>query len=147
MQIKIPKSDKYEWTRHAQYKMQQYGLSEQRVRRVIKSPERIEEGIVPKTIAVMQRASSNKKSGEIWAMYKLRKSEANSKFQAPISKRDINSKINKNSEIKELFKNLKFRIKNSNQQIRIISAWRYPGVSPKNSPIPEEILREIKSSI
>jgi hypothetical protein len=26
---------------------------------------------------------------------------------------------------------------------KVISAWRYPGVSPKNNPIPEDILREI----
>lgn len=29
------------------------------------------------------------------------------------------------------------------KQIKIISAWRYPGVSPKRNPIPEEILNEV----
>lgn len=32
-----------------------------------------------------------------------------------------------------------------NQQIRIISAWRYPGMSSKRNPIPEEILRELET--
>jgi hypothetical protein len=30
------------------------------------------------------------------------------------------------------------------QKIRIISAWRFPGVSPKRDPIPADILRELK---
>ena len=30
-----------------------------------------------------------------------------------------------------------------NTRYKIISAWRYPGVSPKRDPIPEEILREL----
>ena len=32
----------------------------------------------------------------------------------------------------------------STNRYRIISAWRYPGVSPKRNPIPAEILREIE---
>jgi len=32
-------------------------------------------------------------------------------------------------------------------KIRIITAWRYPGKSPKRDPIPAEVLREIKSII
>ena len=32
-----------------------------------------------------------------------------------------------------------------NKQIRIITAWRYPGKSPERDPIPVEILREIKT--
>lgn len=30
---------------------------------------------------------------------------------------------------------------------KIISAWRYPGVSPKKNPIPEEILREASEEL
>lgn len=132
MQFKQSKTDKYQWTQHSLMKMQYYGLSEQRVKRVIKSPQRIEAGIVEKTIAVMQPASTrgkrlstrggpaslNNKNGkkswssEIWAMYKIR---------------------GKNNPI------------SSQKQFRIISAWRYPGVSPKRDPIPDEILDEIKN--
>jgi hypothetical protein len=28
--------------------------------------------------------------------------------------------------------------------LRVISAWRYPGVSPERNPVPEGILREIE---
>ncbi|MFZ2299703.1 MAG: hypothetical protein WAW00_01040 [Candidatus Moraniibacteriota bacterium] len=126
----------YRFTLHAQHKMRQYGLSEQRVRSVIRSPKRREEGIVPRTVAVMQPVSMKKVDGrevwkqEIWVMYQLRRCGANSKFQIPNSKQNSNSK---------------FQIPNSaKQQLRIISAWRYPGVSPKRNPIPDEILRELE---
>ena len=33
------------------------------------------------------------------------------------------------------------------KQIKIISAWRYPGVSPRRNPIPADILRQIKSLV
>lgn len=29
------------------------------------------------------------------------------------------------------------------ESLRVISAWRYPGISPKGNPIPEEILQEL----
>ncbi len=35
----------------------------------------------------------------------------------------------------------------ANKQIKIISAWRYPGKSPERDPIPAEILREIRNII
>ena len=62
--------DKYYWTKHSLYKMRHYGLSGQRIKRVIRHPARIEEAIVPNMIAVM---CPNKKQ-EIWAMYTLIKS-------------------------------------------------------------------------
>ena len=62
--------DKYYWTKHSLYKMRHYGLSGQRIKRVIRHPVRIEEAIVPNLIAVM---CPNKKQ-EIWAMYTLIKS-------------------------------------------------------------------------
>ncbi|MDP3015084.1 MAG: hypothetical protein Q8N28_01580 [bacterium] len=62
------------WTKHAQAKMRFYGLSEQRVRRVLNSPKRTEEGIAPNTVAMMQPALIKTKDGkqtwsqEIWVM-------------------------------------------------------------------------------
>lgn len=56
------------WTNHAKGKMRFYGLSEQRVLRVLHTPKRIEEGIAPNTIAIMQSAGSQKHPYEIWAM-------------------------------------------------------------------------------
>ncbi|HUD08952.1 MAG TPA: hypothetical protein VMQ48_02575 [Candidatus Saccharimonadales bacterium] len=121
MQFKIPKNtEKYEWTQHAAFKMKQYGLTAQRILRVVKNPQRTEEGIVKNTIAVMQPASLRTKDGkrvwsqEIWAMYQIKGKSKNEKGKT-------------------------FGM----AKIRLISAWRYPGVSPKRDPIPEEILREL----
>ena len=108
MQFKAPKNtEKYFWTGHALGKMQYYGLTAQRILRVINHPARTEEGIAENTVAVMQPASINRKkqtwSSEIWAMYQ------------------------------------KDKIK-----YKIISAWRYPGVSPKRNAVPEEIMEEVR---
>ena len=117
----------YEWTRHAQFKMRQYGLSEHRVKRVIRYPYRVEEGVLEGAIAVMQPASLKRdKDGnrtwgsEIWVMYLLVKERENSKSE---------------------FRNSKLKGK----RIRVVTAWRYPGISPKRDPIPEDILFEAQS--
>lgn len=39
------------------------------------------------------------------------------------------------------------KVRGKGQQLKIITAWRYPGESPKRDPIPAEILREIKNII
>lgn len=116
------------FTRHAEYKMKQYGLSPQRVRTVMRNPKRREEGIAKDTIAVMQPSSVKRKDGaetwnqEIWVMY----------VQAKSFKPKVYKVESQNIGI------------GSNGSIRVISAWRYPGVSPVGNPIPEEILREIE---
>ncbi len=56
------------WTNHAKDKMRFYKLSEQRILRILNSPSRVEEGIAPNTIAMMQRAGSIKHPYEIWTM-------------------------------------------------------------------------------
>jgi len=56
------------FTSHSRFKMRQYGLSEARVKRVIHMPARIEEGIAPKTVAMMQKAGSIKHPHELWVM-------------------------------------------------------------------------------
>ena len=61
--------DKYYWTKHSLYKMRQYGLSGQRIKRVIRHPTRVEEAIVPNLIAAMQ-PSGKKIYSEIWTIYK-----------------------------------------------------------------------------
>jgi len=48
--------------------MRFYKLSEQRILRILNSPSRIEEGIAPNTIAMMQSAGSVKHPHEIWMM-------------------------------------------------------------------------------
>lgn len=108
MQFKAPKNnERFFWTGHALGKMRYYGLTAQRILRVINRPARIEEGVAENTTAAMQPASVNKKTGkwsmEIWTMYQKDKAK-----------------------------------------YKIISAWRYPGVSPKRNAVPEEILEEVK---
>lgn len=114
MRFKAPKDDdKYAWTMHVVQKMMYYGISEGLVRRVINSPKRIEEGVAPNTIAVMQPTGGVHKK-EVWVMYQPLK--AVSKTKKP--------------------------------KLRIITAWRYPGVSPVRGaiPVPHDILLEIMGS-
>jgi len=95
MYFKEPENNsRFYWTRHIKEKMKYYGLSEGRLRRILRTPQRREEGIVPNTIALMQSAGG-KKPSEIWLMYQQ-----------------------------------------VGQKKKMISAWRYPGISPIGEPIP-----------
>ncbi len=82
-------------------KMRQYGLSEARVRRIIHSPKRVEEGIAPKTIAFMQPVASPKHPYELWTMIVEEKSRR-----------------------------------------KVISAWKYPGITKPGAPIVMHLLEE-----
>ena len=126
MEFKFPKNDeKYFWTNHVGRKMMFYGLSADRIKRVIRSPHRSEKGIAPDTIAVMQPGKTilamlDKPASwkeEIWVMYAEKKSRP-SEGQNFIGKKKI-----------------------------VIPAWRYPGKSPIREaiPIPADILEELKS--
>jgi len=124
MRFKAPKNnERFSWTNHVIGKMIFYGLSEQRVKRVILNPDRIEEGLAPDTIACMQVGGSKKHRQEIWTMYQ----KVNSKFKISRFHRGFSTKSEQNSKLK------------------IISAWRYPGKSPAKNPIPSEILAEVKN--
>lgn len=123
MLFKFPKDDKYfSWTRHVKDKMLQYRLSEQKIKAVLKNPARKEEGIAPKTLAVMKRNDTPKRKQEIWVMFQHAKS-------APPPKGSGNA--------------------NAPIRTKIISAWRYPGISPKGKqiPIPEDILNELEKLV
>lgn len=89
------------WTNHSKMKMGFYKLSPGRVRRVLNSPQRLEVGIAPDTIAVMQSVKS-KHPWEIWILLQEEKS-----------------------------------------QRKIISVWRYPGVTKPGEELPKEILSEV----
>ena len=76
--------------------MRHYGLSPARVRRVLHAPRRIEEGIAPNTVAMMQPTSLKTKdtwAQEIWVMV----------LDGPKAR-------------------------------RVISAWRYPGITKIRGP-------------
>jgi len=126
------------WTEHAKFKMQFYGLSAQKILGVISKPARKEDGIVKNTVAVMKPVNpkivDNKTvwKQEVWVMYQRK-----AKNHPPAGEAG-------NSNVKTAIQNPKLTGKN---QIRIISAWRYPGVSPKRNPIPGEILDEISKII
>ena len=132
----MPKNDsQYHWTNHVQGKMMFYGLSADRVKRVMRSPHRSEKGIAPDTIAVMSPSGRPASGGfgkpkpwkeEIWVMYAVKK--------APIP----------------LLKTENWKLKTNNLLPRkrvIITAWRYPGVSKIREaiPIPNDILEELKN--
>lgn len=119
--------------------MKYYQLSKQKVLGILRRPDRIEKGIAGRgTIAVMQAVSPKIVDGkkvwkqEIWMMYE-KKRATRKKIQ-----KTVDGVVGGNTPIQ----NLRDRLSQT-QQIRIISAWRYPGVSPKNNPIPESIFREI----
>ncbi|HAU07504.1 MAG: hypothetical protein A2568_00895 [Candidatus Yanofskybacteria bacterium RIFOXYD1_FULL_44_17] len=107
--FKFPKNDKrYHWTNHVMRKMLYYGLTPDKVKRIMRNPKRSENGIAEDTIAVMQPSGSKTKPTEIWAMYASRP---------------------------------------KSQQKVIITAWRYPGISPVRDeiPIPSDILEELRA--
>lgn len=131
--LQPPKEDsRYSWTAHAWAKMQQYGLSESRIKRIIRFPDRTEEGIAPETVAVMQPTNPVTIHGkrtwkqELWVMYKLAKPATREK-----------KKEDKSAGWKTY--------KPSTTKIRVITAWRYPGVSSERDPVPEEVIREVQS--
>lgn len=137
----------YQFTLHAQYKMRQYGLSEQKVKSVIRNPKRREEGIVPKTVAVMQPVSVKRDAGgketwrqEIWVMFRK---QSTKNLSARFAARRAGQA---GSQQKTREANVSSRhLLAASGCLKIISAWRYPGVSPKRNPIPEEILQEIRA--
>ena len=70
MFFKFPKNDKnYSWTSHIKSKMLFYGISEQKIKTILKNTDRREEGIAPNTVAVMKRNDTPKRKEEIWVMF------------------------------------------------------------------------------
>lgn len=126
MIIKFPRKDEsIVWTEHAKAKMKFYGLSPSRVKNILRRPQRKEEGVAPDTIALMQPVSVKIVAGkpvwkqEIWLMYQ------------------------------KVSQNLRISTAGNQPKVRIISAWRYPGVSPtgKKIPIPDDIREELEKMI
>ena len=107
------------WTQHAKIKMRQYSLSKSRLLRVLSNPKRKEKGIVPKTIALMQPVSRKKRPTS--------------------SGQRSTSSSRRPSEVWLMYQDKGYLRK-------IITAWRYPGVSPvrEEVPIPEDIKRELE---
>jgi hypothetical protein len=80
MFLNIPENNKkIFWTKHSKNKMRQYQLSEKRVLRILRKPDRKEEGIAPGTIAQMQITGTKKHPTEAWMMYQLIRSKVKGK--------------------------------------------------------------------
>ncbi len=74
MFLKTPQnSERIFWTKHSKSKMRQYRLSEKRVLRILRKPDRREEGILPGAIAQMQITGTKKHPTEAWLMYMILK--------------------------------------------------------------------------
>ncbi len=61
------------WTQHAKEKLRYYRLSEKMVLRILKKPDRKEEGIAEDTLANMQISGTKKHPTEAWMMYVILK--------------------------------------------------------------------------
>lgn len=154
--------------------MKQYGLSEQRIKRVIRNPERVEKGIVPGMIASMQISGTSKNKYEVWVMYEVKtfngKQKSHKEDSGFYGSNNGNSELSygnfyKKNKVKfqtSSFKSQtmspaqKFRLERQEaflierdmsyrgKKLCIISTWKYPGESPKRDPIPQDILKEIR---
>ncbi len=116
------------WTEHSKIKMRQYGLSKQKLLGILYKPERKEKGIVPGTMAVMK---TNK------VFFKTKQITVAGAWQKPKKAP---------GEIWLMYKDVKAAM----VPIRkIISAWRYPGISKPGEaiPIPEDIKNDIINGI
>src|ERR1035437_1422312 len=102
---------KISWTQHSEIKMRQYGLSKSKILGILRRPERKEQGIAPGTTAMMK---TNK------VFFKAKK----------VSLADAwRTQRKAPGEIWLMYKDVKdFR--------KIISAWRYPGISKPGEAIP-----------
>jgi hypothetical protein len=85
-----------------------YRLSQGRVRRVLNSPTRVEEGVAPKTVAMMQPASL---------------------------KRSMKGKETWTQEIWVM-------VQDKGSQRKVISAWRYPGITKPRSAVVIGLVRK-----
>lgn len=119
---------KLHWTEHSKIKMRQYGLSKQKLLGILHRSERKEKGIVPGTTAVMKTNKLFFKEKRITLSNAWRKPP-----KAP-------------GEIWLMYKDVKSQ--KMGQIRKIISAWRYPGISKPGEeiPIPEDIRRELQNN-
>lgn len=153
--------------------MRQYRLTESRVKRIIRYPTRVEEGIIEGAIAAMQ-PSGGKTYSEIWTLYVLTReggSLANifsrHDSSAPRPKvfgrgLPLRAAATDFANSRTRFSSLRSgpskprpplsrkrigstapRLAGGMKRIKVITAWRYPGRAPEHDPVPPAILREI----
>jgi len=115
------------WTEHSKIKMRQYGLSVSKLLGILRKPERKEKGIAPGTTAVMR---TNKVIKKTKPLFEKDKSKWYNPKRAP-------------GEIWIMYKDTKIQLVSTR---KIISAWRYPGISKPGEeiPIPADIRLELE---
>ncbi len=119
--------------------MRYYGISESLIKRIIRFPKRKEEGIAEETTAVMSPYGRSPKgrqqpyAGEIWVMYQEVKNV----------KREMKSDEKQTDILRFSLDALR------SNKVRIISAWRYPGISPvgKKIVIPDEVMTDLAEAL
>ncbi len=131
MKVREPKrAIKILWTKHSEEKMRFYNLSKMCLRKLLRKPDRVETGVALRTVAIMQKTGTKKYPREIWLMYQ----------------KDKKNKLQESEFRNKIKNNLTQDVLPQREKITIISAWRYPGVSPEgHPPIPEDIAREISN--
>lgn len=137
------KHNKYIFTNHAYYKMQYYKLSEGLVKRVIRYPQRTEEGILKDAVACMRPAHSTSftsgglpvRSTQTGGQAPQAHFTPQQYLQKPSSAQASNKRY---SEIWTMY------VLMPSKQIKIITAWRYPGKSPERNPVPQGIIEEAR---
>ena len=81
MNIKAIRNDKQHFFFiYSKYKLFYYALSPTIVKKIIRKPDRIEEGIAPDTIAMMVRKDSQKRKKEVWVMIQKAKKTRQTKI-------------------------------------------------------------------
>ena len=113
---------KVTWTAHSEIKMRQYGLSRQKILQLLRKPERTEKGIAEGTSAAMRtnKKIEHKTRPLLQATWQPKKSPG---------------------EIWLMYRDNK-------TERKIISAWRYPGITKPGEaiPVPQDILNELQNN-
>jgi len=138
MKIETPKFKKIVWTQHSEIKLKQYGLSKSKISSIIHKPERIEDGIVPGTTAMMRTNPST-------CYRSLRASPLDKKLEL---KFNIWKKIKKApGEIWVMYKDTTLQHSSGQAVRKIISCWRYPGITKPREKIqiPEDIKIDLQN--
>ena len=141
----IPKAKQILWTRHAGAKMAFYRLSEQRVMRVIHSPKRIEEGVAPKTVAMMQPASIKTAAARpAFSAYSAAVVSAMKSGKAAAD-RSVSGNLGSDAKKETWSQEIWVMVQDVGRQRKIISAWRYPGMTkPKGEDAMNALRREYR---
>ena len=117
-----------------------YGLSKQRVLRVIHAPKRVEEGVAPKTVAIMQPNSVRMRTE--FGLSEISRRGAKSSRRPPFHFKPIALAKENNSKPKESWsQEIWVMIQDLGKQRKIISAWRYPGMTRPRSEVAMDALR------